>query len=144
MPGNVEVSLPAGGDFSLQPNGDLVLVIDVPNVVEATKQRIIRLILTNPRLQLADGQFTNPDDICNVNYGSGARALVGQPITDALERTLQARVFKGLSDDPTIASSPLPTVSVERTGTYTISVSVTCYAVTGEVIVIPSLALSAV
>lgn len=144
MPGNVEVSLTAGGDFSLASNGDLVLAVDVPNDPAATEQRIIRLILTNPRIQLADGQFTTPDDICNTDYGSGARALVGQPITDSLERAFQARIFKALSEDPTIASSPVPTVLVTRTGTYTVSVSIKCFAVTGEVIVIPSLALSAV
>lgn len=139
--GSCEVALPAGGDIQLQPNGDWVLAQDTLATSDATEQRLIRLILTNARFVDPNGNATMPDDICNPTYGSSARALVGQPMTDAIIGTLRANITSAISKDPTIAASPSPIVSVTRTATFTITVSVQVVTVTGQVVVIPSLAL---
>lgn len=139
--GSVEVSLVAGGDIELQPNGDWVLAQDTLATSDATTQRLIRLILTNARFVDPNGNATMPDDICNPTYGSSARALIGQPMTAAIIGVLQANITAAISRDPTIAASPSPIVQVTQSGTFSVTVSVQVVTVTGEVVVIPSLAL---
>src|SRR5579875_2187933 len=101
--GSTEVALPCGGDFTQQPNGDLVLVTDTLDVPAATIQRIARLILTNART--FDG-YGNPvgraDDPLHPDWGSSARAMVGEPYTGAFVQALTAKILAALAADPSI------------------------------------------
>jgi hypothetical protein len=143
--GSVEIAISNGGwngDFALTANGDLQLAIDTPATPAATVQRLVRAIQTTPRLTDAAGNpIARPDDCFNCTYGSGVRALVNQPITPALIAGLQARIIAALLADPSIAPNPPPVVNVGQTGTFTVSISVTCFAVSGEIVTIPSLTL---
>lgn len=142
--GSVEIALPAGGDFSVMANGDLQLVADVPTVSPpaATTQRLIRLILSNARnVSQTDGIVSMPDDLFNPEWGASVRAAVGDPINATLTSTIQSRILKALALDPDIAASPAPVVTVQQTGITTVTVSVECSALTGELITIPSLAI---
>lgn len=147
--GSVEIGLGPngyGGDFALLANGDLALVQDAPGSPAATIQRLVRLILTNPRLQDRVGNQTgDPDDRSNPDYGSGMAVLaVGSnfPLAPAREATLRARIIKALLSDPHIASIPAPTVKVTAgTTPGQAIVNVSCTAITGQSIVLPSLPL---
>lgn len=143
--GSVEIDLPAGGDFSQQSNGDLVLVQDTPLGAAATTQRIIRLILTNARIVYPDGTASPPDDKVNTTWGSSARARIGQPLTNALIGGLQSDVLSAINADPAITQIPAPTVNVTRApqfGPFAVLLDVRCETVTGEIITIPSLSLT--
>lgn len=145
--GSVEIALPAGGDFMLQANGDVVLIADTATAAESTTQRLIRLILTNPRILLPGGQPTEADDICNPGWGAGARASVGQPNTAELRAIIQAQILAGILTDPAIAAIPAPSVTVTdapQLGPYMVLVDVHCETVTGEIVTIPSLPLGSV
>lgn len=143
--GSVEIALPAGGDFSQTPNGDLALVQDTATGTAATTQRIIRMILSNARVLLASGQYSMPDDKVNSTFGSNARASVGQPLTSSLRGQLQAQIFDGLASMAEVASVPAPSVNVTAApqfGLYAVLVNVQCQTVTGEIVTIPSLSLT--
>lgn len=143
--GSVEIALSNSGwngDFLLTPTGDLQLVTDQPSAPNATMQRLIRLILTNPRLLDPSGNpIAIPNDRFNPTYGAGVRALVGQAITSAMVSGIQSRIIAALLADPDVATNPPPNVSVTQSSLYAVSVSVICYAVSGEIITIPSLQL---
>jgi hypothetical protein len=143
---NVEVSISNGGwggDFSVDATGDLVLATDILNAPTATQQRIYRLLMTNPRFFDANNNpISFPGDLFASTYGSGIRALVGQMITPQLTALIQTQIVNALMSDPTIARSPAPVVTVTNVGSNTIQVSLTCTAVTGEVVTIPSFNLS--
>lgn len=141
--GAVEISLEAGGDFELLPNGDLKLAIDTPNTTDATRQRLIRLLLTSPRLFDDAGRpVSTPDDLFNPTYGAGLPAEVGQPPTEIVP-AIQARVIKALRQDPSVDRIQPIEVAVKQVGVTMVQVSVTCTAISGDLIVIPSLPLLA-
>jgi hypothetical protein len=143
--GAIEIALEPGGDFQLQPNGDLVLAIDAPGNPIATQQRLYRLLTTNPRAYNSAGQpISAPDDIFNPSYGAGLPALVGQPITTALLAQIEATILNALLNDPSVASNPAPQVTVSQSGTNEIVVGpIVVTAVSGQVYTIPSFTLSA-
>lgn len=142
---NVELTLGVNGwngDFVLTQTGDLALSIDTVSAANATQQRIVRLILTNPRLfDSSNNPIATPNDPFNPTWGAGIRALVGQMITPPLISGLQYRISSAILADPGVAASPPPVVSVLQISFYAVQVSVTCYSVSGETITIPSLSL---
>lgn len=129
--GAVEISLAPGGDFQLQPNGDLVLAIDTNGATPATQQRLYRLLTTNPG-----------DDLFNPQYGAGLPALVGQPTTAASIAQLRAKILSALLSDPSVASSPAPSITIQPVGTNALRISITCYGVNGQIYTIPSFVLT--
>ncbi|MDE2102101.1 MAG: hypothetical protein KGL39_32950 [Patescibacteria group bacterium] len=137
---SVEVWLLPEGDFVIQANNDLLLAYDTSDVSDATTQRIMRLLLTNPRLVGSDGRpISTPDDLFNPDYGAGLPALVDQPVTTAFLANLQARILSALLSDPTIAPTPTPVVTVNLVGSAQVSVSIKANTITGQSVVIPSL-----
>jgi hypothetical protein len=143
---NVEVSISNGGwggDLSVDVTGDLVLAQDVLNDPTATQQRIYRLLMTNPRFfDDNNNPISFSNDLFAPAYGAGIRAQVGQMITPQLTSRIQYQIANALNSDPTIARSPAPVVTVTNVGSNTVQVSLTCTAVTGEVVTIPSFNLS--
>ena len=154
--GNVEVALPWNGDFSLQANNDLVLALDPIGAPLATTQRVTRLLYTNPRIPNAagTGYLSAGDDMFHPSYGVGLPARVGsmfpggvvanrQQISSALA-AIQAMAARGLSTDPSILQNPPPTASVnpDATNISQVDVNITCSALNGQVIVVPSLPVS--
>ncbi len=133
-----------GGGLQLQPNGDLLKVIDTPGNPAATQQRLARIILTNPLIKDAYGRpISRPDDLFNPTFGSGVRALVGEPVTPALTTQIQNQILMAIAQDPGIATNPAPVVTVLTDGNNDgyVLVSVTCYTVTGQIVTTPSLSL---
>jgi hypothetical protein len=62
-------------------------------------------------------------------------------MTAQLIGDIESAVSSGLQTDPTILSSPAPTVTVQNAGSNVLQVSVSCTAVSGEIITIPSFPL---
>lgn len=139
--GSVEIALPPLGDISQLSNGDLQLVADSPNVPAATIQRLTRLILTNARITDATSGITSmPDDLFNPSWGATIRGFVGAPI-DANINVMQGQILKALAKDPDISNVPAPMVLISQINAVTVGVQITCYALTGELITVPSLAI---
>lgn len=140
--GSVEIALPAGGDFTLLPNGDLLLIADSQATPSATKQRVIRLILTNARVtNSTTGAVSMPDDLFNPSWGATVRPSVGAPVDANLTSLIQSQIQLALALDPDISQVPAPIVTVVQSAITTVTVSVECTALTGELITIPSLAI---
>lgn len=144
-PGSIEIDISNGGwggDFSLDSTNDLVLALDRFNTSNATQERLIRLILTNPRISNTLTGLTLPaDDRANPTYGAGARRSVGAAITEQLIAFLQAQIIDALLTDPGVVQSPAPQVTITQVGAFQLNVSVVCTSVSGQIITIPSLAL---
>lgn len=140
--GSVEVWLEYGGDFVLQANGDLLLAQDTANTTDATMQRLVRLLLTNPRVPTAGG-YTIPGDLFNPSYGAGLPASVGGMYnpnsSQGLPDSIQSVVTAALAADPSVASVQSITVTPQSSGLF-LNVAVT--ATNGQTIVLPSLPLA--
>jgi phage baseplate assembly protein W len=129
----IEVYLAPGGDFQQTDNGDLLLAVDDGDDVTATIQRLQRLLTTGARLVGPDGTpISTPGDIFHPDYGASEPELVDQAVTPAFVAQLQARSLNALLRDPTVAQSPIPTVSVTSNGDNTVVVQVDCIAATGQ------------
>jgi hypothetical protein len=138
--GAVEILLPYGGGFSVDSRGDLVLVQDMPGNPAATIQRLVQLIQTSPRLRdPGSGNFIGrADDLFNPDYGAGAAQDVGQLGTQGVLADLVSRIQAGIAIDPFIAAYPAPVVTAVNSTPGTILVTVSCTAVTGEPVAIPT------
>lgn len=146
--GAVELDLAGGvgygGDLALTATGDLLKVVDSATSTAATYERLARIILTNPRLLDGYGNpLGRPDDLFNPTFGSGARALVGEPLTPALIAGMQTRILAAIAADPGIATNPAPQVTIESDGTGDgfLYVTVQCYTIVGQIVTLPSLPL---
>lgn len=143
MPGSAELWLEPGGDFIQAENGDLLLAQDTAQTADATRQRIQRLLLTNPRLLDDAGRIiSTPDDLFSPDWGAGLPALVDQPVTAAFISALQARIVSAVLSDPGIVANPAPSVTVTQQDTATVIVGISAQTVSGQTMVIPSLPLS--
>lgn len=142
--GTVEFAFPWGGDLQQLPNGDLAVVQDAYDNPAATIQRLEVLIMTNPTLRNEQtGQpIGRADDIFNDSYGSGARALVGELITDDVIAGIQARVAKAVSGDPGVAKIPAPIIDVQDLGNGKISLTISGQTTSGQPFTTPAWRLS--
>ena len=128
----IEVYLAPGGDFQQADNGDLVLAVDNGSDVTATVQRLQRLLTTGARLVGPDGTpISTPGDIFHPDYGASEPELVDQSITPAFVGQLQSRILNALLRDPTVAQSPIPTITVASDGNAVV-VQVDATAATGQ------------
>lgn len=144
--GSVEFSISEGGyggDFELDPvTSDLLLVIDQPGNPAATLQRLTRLLLTNPRPRDVDQNAIGlPDDLFHPDYGAGLGAAVGENFTPQLVNGMKARILAALANDPYISITPKPIVTISQSGAL-LTVSLSCYTVLGDPIVITQLPIS--
>lgn len=156
--GNVEIDLDWNGDFQLQANGDLLLALDLQNNATATTQRIQRLLYTNPRMLNANsiGYASAGDDVFHPDYGVGLPSRVGGMFPGGATRTqaqispflnkIKSMAMNGLAADPSIAQNPSPTISVnpDAVNISQVDVNIVCYALTGQIITVPSLPLISV
>jgi hypothetical protein len=99
--GAVELWLEPGGDLVRTPNGDIQLAIDSSTSVDATTQRLYRLLDTIA-MDVANG--VAPGDLFNPTWGASEPLVVDQMITPALIPNLTARIRSGLLSDPSVAS----------------------------------------
>lgn len=129
--GATEIFCEYGSDFAILPNGDLQLAQNTTDSTDATTQRIIRLVMTSPRLFINGQYVTFPDDLFNPDWGSGQPQLVGKPISVIIP-ALTAQINKALANDPTIAPYPAPTVTITQANNNTVNVSIQCTAVNGN------------
>lgn len=140
--GNVEVALTYGGDFSLDEQGNLALVIDTFDTPAATQQRITLLVMTSPTLEDQYGNpIAPPDDMFNPQWGGALRQAVGEDITPELISAITARIMRGLADDAGIAKSPSPTVTVTDQGNGLLFVTVECQTITGQSVTVNNIPL---
>lgn len=137
-----ELALLYGGDLSLAPNSDLQLSQDTLDEPQATYERVLRVVLTNPITTDASGNpLVRPDDLFHVNFGSGARAAIGEPFTPALVKAVNARITAALNDDPYIANNSISVTWTQgqRAGSY--SLTVACNSILGEPWIFPPIPL---
>ena len=143
MPGAVEIALVYGGVLTFQSNGDLQLSQDTPTSPQATFERVLRIVLTNPTTTDGNGNpIGRPDDLFHPSFGSGVKAAIGEPGTPALVQAVSARIIAAIQADPYIATSPAPTVSLTQLTIGTWQLIVTCSAISGEPFTLPSFIIS--
>lgn len=143
MSAAVEVALIWGGDLTIQANGDLLLSFDTPGNPEATFERVLRIVMTNPTQYDASGNpISPPDYLSHPNFGAGVRGSIGEPFVPALTDGIVTRVRSALAADPYIASDPAPKVNFTQLDYQTWQLIVECYAITGAPFVLPAFAIT--
>lgn len=140
----VEALLPYGGDYSITPTGDLAVIQDQPNNPQATIQRVIFLVMTNPAIpNILGTQTSMPDDPFNPQYGSGARAYVGRTNTVATIDAVKRNIQNALAGDPFISQNPKPVVNLSPgPDPSTILCQISFTTVTGQNATVPDLILT--
>jgi hypothetical protein len=133
-----------GGGMQFAANGDIQLVTDTPTDPACTRQHIIFLVLTNPRLIDVNGNpISPPDSVYFPDLGAGLRAIIGKKLTTAVLNDITARVTAALAQFPDVAATPVPTVTATQTSRNAISLTISAYTASGTPIVIPSIDISA-
>lgn len=109
--GSVDVACTYSGDVILDATGAPLLVIDTLAIAAATEQRVYRLINTAARLVAADGTpLASADDPFHQDWGAGLPRHVDALWTIDLQDDIESAILEGLSADPGVATSPVPTV----------------------------------
>lgn len=137
-----ELALIYGSDLTVAPNGDILLSQDTPIEPQATYERVLRIVLTNPVTTDDQGNpLVRPDDLFHVNFGAGARAAIGEPYTPALVKAINARIVAACNQDPYIQqnSTSITWSAGPTVGSYSLTVSVT--SVSGTPFVLPPIPL---
>lgn len=127
---NVEFWLEPGGDFEQLPNGDIRLAYDDDTHSDATRQRIVRTLLTNPRIVVNGLAVSSPDDIFAPDFGAGLPALVGQSIPFVISQAT-ARINEWISDLASLQPGTLE-IDIEQQGIATVLISISCDTKTGS------------
>ena len=92
----VDIGHVFGGDLELSPTGDLARV----NLVERSKERVLRRLLTNPG-----------DYLMHPTYGAGLPGLIGSTINE----TKTAALIKGqMLLEASVVQNPPPARSRQR------------------------------
>ena len=140
-----EISLEWNSDFVLDDTGDLLVVQDTQNSATATTQRLIRLLLTSPRIKGANGQYISPgDDLFNSDWGAGLRAAVHMGFSPKNIAALQTLILGELKQDPGVATTPAPVVNVQlQSGGQACTLNVQFTSVTSQLVALPTLVISA-
>lgn len=142
--GSTEAFLEWGSDFQIDDTGDIMLAQDDKVAATATIQRLVRMLLTSPRLKDERGNFLAPsDDYFNPDYGAGLRAAVDMGFSQANLAALRSAIFNQLSNDPGVASTPSPVVNVTLlSDNITVVINVSFTTSDGQLQVLPTLELS--
>lgn len=143
---NVEIGLTNNGwngDFQTDSTGDLVLVSDQPNAPVATQERVYRLLMTSARDtdEETGSPSSVPDDLFAPDWGASLRRRTGEMITPQLLGNIESDIESGLQLDETIDQTTQPTVILTTPGNNTVQIALSCNAITGDVITIPSFTL---
>lgn len=93
-----DVNFPYGGDIQTSQTGDLAVVAGV----DLTNQQIIRLTFTS-----AGGYLQHPD------YGVGAPSRIGRNMDQNQLDNIEAAIMSGIQQIPTVAKTPVPTISLQ-------------------------------
>lgn len=137
--GRTDLLAAYGGKLTLTATGDFAIVQDSLDSPDASIQWIQHFIQTNPRLPDGNGGFlTRPDDLFNPDWGGGEGTFVGEMITPDLIGAWQARIISGLRQNPYLAQTPAPTVVITDLGNGLVQIDISCYAVTGQLVTVPS------
>ena len=136
----MDLSLPWGSDLAIGPNGDFKGVTDDA----ATKERIVRRLLTNPIGLDSNGtEVAECDYHFHPNYGAGTRRYVHGVITQELQQTVQQRVTDQALQEPSVVATPAPVVNVTKTlDGFGLAIDASVSTVTGGIVTIPTIAVT--
>jgi len=132
-----DLSLPWGGDLSLDATGDLATVDGAAEL----QQRVIRRFLTNAVQTDLNGNVTSPPDyIFQPQYGGNARLYVDKNSDEETVQAIQQRLQQQISQEAEVAVTPAPVISVDtKTLPDGIIVNAQVALANGQVIAIPEL-----
>lgn len=123
-----------GGDLIVDDCGGILWAAGTTELA----QRLVRRFLTNPAQLAATGMVQiRPDYLFEPSYGAGARQYVDAPYTSTLGQTIQARFTDQIAEEPEVATSPPPAITVAalQSGVLTVNVLVTLN--NGTAVIIP-------
>jgi hypothetical protein len=145
MAAPTEIYLDWNSDFVLDATGDLSVAQDSIYSAEATTQRLIRTLLTSPRIKASNGQYISvPDDLFNPDFGAGLRAAVDMGFSPKNIAALQTLIFSEIIKDPGVQTTPSPNVNIQlQPGGQTCTLNITFTSVTSQLVALPTLVISA-
>jgi hypothetical protein len=128
-----DISLPWGGDLTIDATGDFASVSGSDEVA----QRIVRRFLTNPAMTDSAGNPVAPDYVFGADYGGAARHFVDRPITDQLLAQIKQRFIHEAQREPEVLADPAPIVTVTKTIDGNIAIQAQVFLAGGGVALIP-------
>ena len=133
-----------GKDWQRSPSGNILLAKDDPNgEATAATQRLMRIILTTPRLFDDHGiPVARADDKYNPTFGAGLPAYVDENVNDAVLGAMRAAILGNIAIDPYFVSVPQPTVKFQQQDANTLLLWVRAVTTSGQVAATPALPLS--
>jgi len=99
-----------GGDFVRSATGSML----VCSGTTMAEQKLIRWLLTNPRVVLPDGRVLKADYIFNTQFGVGLRREVGSDPSSAELANIKALILQGCQFIDEIAKVPTPRCDLQR------------------------------
>lgn len=127
---NIEFWLEPGGDFEQLPNGDIRLAYDNTQTSDATRQRILRTLLTNARIIVNGLGLSYPDYIAYPDFGASLPALVGKD-PDEVITLATAKIEQYIAPLESIQPGTLQ-ISIEQQNINTVVVTIQCETKTGS------------
>lgn len=98
----MDLYLPYGGDFKLDPSGMLQIVTGV----DESTQRVARRLMTNPAIRNSQGQVAQAaDSIFHPDFGGGIGRDVGATVTSLSAQTRVNRIKRELKNEVTVDSN---------------------------------------
>jgi hypothetical protein len=106
MSAAVEISLIYGGTLSIGANGDIAISQDTPGSPQATFERVLRIVMTNP-IQFDDtgAPVVAPDNLFDTGFGAGVKDSIGENFTTALQKGVNSRIIAACNADPYIVNN---------------------------------------
>ena len=102
----MDLYLPYGGDFQLDPSGMLQTVTGI----DESTQRVARRLMTNPAVRNSQGQVLQPaDNSFHPDTGAGIGRDVGSTVTSQSAQTRTNRIKREMKNEVTVD----PSVSVD-------------------------------
>lgn len=123
-------------DLWLDWNSDLILTpsgsVQMATGWDATRQGIVRSLITNPAQELPDGTITTPDYVFEPEYGVGLGKMVDQDFGAVTLSTLEQKIQNAVLSDPGVDSSVPPSVLFNQPNNYTLDIVISVVQVNGQ------------
>ncbi len=95
----MDLYLPYGGDFQLDPSGMLQTVTGT----DESTQRVARRLMTNPAVRNSQGHVMQPaDDSFHPDFGAGIGRDVGSTVTSISAQTRVNRIKREMKNEVTV------------------------------------------
>jgi hypothetical protein len=132
-----------GQDLQLSPSGGLLLADDSGTVATASQQRLVRIVMTAPRMFDQSGTpIARGDDLFNQGFGAGLPALVDELVDQTVLFGIKTAILNAIAIDPNFSKTPAPQVTFSQPDPQTLLVFVAATTVSGQPVATPPIPLT--